>query len=165
MSFALGAFFGGVVVNESDASRRAATDLQPLEDIFAVLFFVSVGMRFDPGILLRQPFQVLAVAGIIAIGKSLAAAVIVLAMGRPLDTVLMVSAALAQIGEVSFILAGLGVSLGLLPPEGYNLILAGALLSIILNPFIFQAVDALRADKAAITSTSWKHPLSLLSAG
>lgn len=148
VSFALGAFFGGVVVNESDASHRAASDLQPLEDIFAVLFFVSVGMLFDPGILMRQPLQVAAVVGIIVIGKSLAAAVIVLALGRPLNTALMVSAALAQIGEFSFILGGLGVGLGLLPPEGYNLILAGALLSIILNPFIFQAVTRLRPAEA-----------------
>ncbi len=144
VSFALGAFFGGIVINESDMSHRAATDLKPLEDIFAVLFFVSVGMLFDPGILVRQPLQVLAVVGIILVGKSVAAAVIVLALGHSLDTALMVSAALAQIGEFSFILGGLGVSLGLLPPEGYNLILAGALLSIILNPFIFQFAATLR---------------------
>lgn len=148
VSFALGAFFAGVVIHESDVSHRAAQDLQPLEDVFAVLFFVAVGMLFDPGILVRQPFQVLAVLGIIVIGKSLAAAAIVLALGRPLDTALIVSAALAQIGEFSFILGGLGISLGLLPAEGYNLILAGALLSIILNPLIFHVVTALQPRQA-----------------
>lgn len=147
VSFALGAFFGGIVINESDASHRAASDLQPLEDIFSVLFFVSVGMLFDPGILVRQPLQVVAVVGIIVVGKSLAAAAIVLVLGRPLNTALTVSAALAQIGEFSFILGGLGLSLGLLPQEGYSLILAGSLISIVLNPFIFQAVSALLSDQ------------------
>jgi CPA2 family monovalent cation:H+ antiporter-2 len=144
VSYALGAFFAGVVINESDMSRRAASDLKPLEDIFAVLFFVSVGMLFDPKILVQQPLQVLAVLGIIVVGKSVAATLIVLALRRPLDTALVVSAALAQIGEFSFILGGLGVSLGLLPPEGYNLILAGALLSIVLNPFIFNFVTMVK---------------------
>jgi CPA2 family monovalent cation:H+ antiporter-2 len=142
VSYALGAFFAGVVINESDVSNRAASDLKPLEDIFAVLFFVSVGMLFDPGILVRQPLQVLAVLGIIVVGKSVAATLIVLALRRPLDTALVVSAALAQIGEFSFILGGLGVSLGLLPLEGYHLILAGALLSIVLNPFVFNLATA-----------------------
>jgi CPA2 family monovalent cation:H+ antiporter-2 len=144
VSFALGAFFGGVVINESDVSKRAAHDLKPLEDIFAVLFFVSVGMLFDPSILLREPLHVLAVVAIIVVGKFVAAMVIVLALRRPLATALTVSAALAQIGEFSFILGGLGVSLGLLPPEGYNLILAGALLSIVANPFMFNLVGMLR---------------------
>jgi CPA2 family monovalent cation:H+ antiporter-2 len=142
VSYALGAFFAGVVINESDVSNRAARDLKPLEDIFAVLFFVSVGMLFDPGILVQQPLQVLAVLGIIVVGKSVAATLIVLALRRPLDTALVVSAALAQIGEFSFILGGLGVSLGLLPLEGYHLILAGALLSIVLNPFVFNLATA-----------------------
>jgi CPA2 family monovalent cation:H+ antiporter-2 len=142
VSYALGAFFAGVVINESDVSHRAARDLKPLEDIFAVLFFVSVGMLFDPGILVQQPLQVLAVLGIIVVGKSVAATLIVLALRRPLDTALVVSAALAQIGEFSFILGGLGVSLGLLPLEGYHLILAGALLSIVLNPFVFNLATA-----------------------
>ena len=143
VSFALGAFFAGVVINESDLSRRAAADLQPLQDAFAVLFFVGVGMLFDPSILLRQPLQVLAVLTIIIVGKSMAAALIVLALRYPLDAALTVSAALAQIGEFSFILAGLGTSLGLLPAEGQDLILAGALLSIALNPLVFRAVTAL----------------------
>jgi CPA2 family monovalent cation:H+ antiporter-2 len=103
VSYALGAFFAGVVINESGVSRRAASDLKPLEDIFAVLFFVSVGMLFDPKILVQQPLQVLAVLGIIVVGKSVAATLIVLALRRPLDTALVVSAALAQIGEFSFI--------------------------------------------------------------
>jgi CPA2 family monovalent cation:H+ antiporter-2 len=148
VSFALGAFFAGVVVNASRLSDRAAADLQPLQDIFSVLFFVSVGMLFDPSILVRQPFQVLAAVAIIVMGKSMAAVGIVLALGRPMETALTVAAALAQIGEFSFILAGLGVSLGLLPEEGRNLILAGALLSITLNPLIFRAVSFLRPAKA-----------------
>jgi monovalent cation:H+ antiporter-2, CPA2 family len=143
VSFALGAFFAGVVINQSDLSRRASADLQPLQDAFAVLFFVAVGMLFDPSILLRQPLQVLAVLTIITVGKSMAAALIVLALRYPLDAALTVSAALAQIGEFSFILAGLGTSLGLLPAEGQDLILAGALLSIALNPLVFRAVTAL----------------------
>jgi CPA2 family monovalent cation:H+ antiporter-2 len=144
VSFALGAFFAGVVVNESDLSRRAADDLQPLQDAFAVLFFVAVGMLFDPAILLRQPLQVLTVVAVIVVGKSLAALAIVLALRYPLGTALTVSAALAQIGEFSFILAGLGVSLGLLPPEGHLLILAGALLSITLNPLTFALATRLQ---------------------
>ena len=141
VSFALGAFFAGVVIHESDLSQRAASDLQPLQDAFGVLFFVAVGMLFDPTILLRQPLQVLAVVAIIVIGKSLAAFGIVLALGRPVSTALTVSAALAQIGEFSFILASLGIALGLLPQEGHHLILAGALLSITLNPLFFYAVS------------------------
>lgn len=143
VSFALGAFFAGVVINESDVSHRAATDLQPLQSAFAVLFFVAVGMLFDPSILIRQPVQVLAVVTIIIVGKSVAAAMIVLALRFPLETALTVSAALAQIGEFSFILAGLGLSLGLLPEEGQDLILAGALLSIALNPLVFRAITSL----------------------
>jgi CPA2 family monovalent cation:H+ antiporter-2 len=140
VSFALGAFFAGVVINECDLSHRAAHDLQPLQDAFGVLFFVAVGMLFDPAILVRQPLQVLAVLGIIMLGKSLAAFGLVLALGRPFSTALTVSAALAQIGEFSFILATLGIGLGLLSPEGQHLILAGALLSITLNPLFFHLV-------------------------
>jgi CPA2 family monovalent cation:H+ antiporter-2 len=145
VSFALGAFFAGVVMNESDLSQRAATESLPLRDAFAVLFFVSVGMLFDPGILIRAPLQVLAVLAIIVIGKSVAAFLIVLAFRYPLNTALTVSASLAQIGEFSFILAGLGVSLGLLPEEGQSLVLAGALLSIALNPLVFHAVEPAQA--------------------
>jgi CPA2 family monovalent cation:H+ antiporter-2 len=147
VSFALGAFFAGVVVNESDLSHRAAKDLQPLQDAFTVLFFVAVGMLFDPSILIRQPLQVLAVLAIVVIGKSLAAFGIVRALGGSMRTALIVSAALAQIGEFSFILAGLGVNLRLLPAEGLNLIVAGALLSITFNPAVFSAAIAFAGGK------------------
>ena len=147
VSFALGAFFAGVVVNESDLSHRAARDLQPLQDAFTVLFFVAVGMLFDPSILIRQPLQVLAVLAIVVIGKSLAAFGIVRVLGGSMRTALIVSAALAQIGEFSFILAGLGVNLRLLPAEGLNLIVAGALLSITFNPAVFSAAIAFAGRK------------------
>jgi CPA2 family monovalent cation:H+ antiporter-2 len=149
VSFALGAFFAGVVINESELARRAASDTQPLQDAFAALFFVAVGMLFDPSVVLREPLRVLAVVAIIVVGKSLAALAIVLALRRPLSTALTVSAALAQIGEFSFILAALGVELGLLPGEGQSLILAGALLSITLNPLAFGAADRFAARRAA----------------
>ena len=140
VSFALGAFFAGVLLSESDLSHRAAADSLPLQDAFAVLFFVSVGMLFDPSILTREPGAVLAVLAIIVVGKSLAAFSIVLAFRYPVETALTVSAGLAQIGEFSFILAGLGVTLGLLPAEGRDLILAGALLSIALNSLVFATI-------------------------
>ncbi|NYZ11454.1 Kef family K(+) transporter [Azospirillum sp. RWY-5-1] len=143
VSFALGAFFAGVVLSESDFSHQAAADSLPLKDAFAVLFFVSVGMLFDPAVLLREPLAVLAVVLVVVVGKSLAAFAIVMAFGYPASTALSVSASLAQIGEFSFILAGLGTALGLLPPEGRDLILAGALLSITLNPLLFAGFDRL----------------------
>jgi monovalent cation:H+ antiporter-2, CPA2 family len=138
VSFALGAFFAGIVIHESDLSERAAEELRPLQDTFAALFFVSVGMLFDPAVLLRSPGQLLAVVAIIVVGKSLAALGIVLALGRPLRTAITVSAALAQIGEFSFILVGLGLSMGVFPPEGQSLVVAGALISITLNPLLFR---------------------------
>jgi CPA2 family monovalent cation:H+ antiporter-2 len=141
VSFALGAFFAGVVISESEVSQRAASDALPLQDAFAVLFFVSVGMLFDPAVLVQKPLQVLLVVLIILVGKSAAAFAIVLAFRHPVRTALTISASLAQIGEFSFILAGLGLSLGLLPPEGLSLILAGAILSITLNPFVFGAIE------------------------
>nr|WP_315207166.1 YbaL family putative K(+) efflux transporter [uncultured Albidiferax sp.] len=141
VSFALGAFFAGMVMRESEFSHRAAEDSLPLREAFSVLFFVSVGMLFDPRVLVEQPLQVLAVLAIIIVGKSIAAAGLVLAFRYPLNTALNVSAALGQIGEFSFILAGLGVSLGLLRPEGQSLILAGALISIAVNPLVFKAAD------------------------
>jgi monovalent cation:H+ antiporter-2, CPA2 family len=143
VSFALGAFFAGIVVNGSDVSHAAAAEALPLQDAFAVLFFVSVGMLFDPSVIVREPLHVLAVLAIIILGKSLAAFAIVLLFRYPVGTALTVSASLAQIGEFSFILAGLGVSLGLLPVEGQSLILAGALLSITLNPLMFRAIGAI----------------------
>ena len=144
VSFALGAFFAGMVMRESEFSHRAAEESLPLRDAFAVLFFVSVGMLFDPWVLLERPLQVLAVVGIIIVGKTLAAGVLVMAFRYPLNTALTVSASLAQIGEFSFILVGLGASLGLLPPEGQSLVLAGALISIALNQLVFRAVEPLQ---------------------
>lgn len=143
VSFALGAFFAGVVMSESDLSHQATADSMPLKEAFAVLFFVSVGMLFDPSILIKEPLAVLAVLAVIIVGKSLAAFAIVLLFRYPLSTALIVSASLAQIGEFSFILAALGLSLGLLPPEGQAYILAGALLSIALNPLVFWAMGPL----------------------
>jgi CPA2 family monovalent cation:H+ antiporter-2 len=140
VSFALGAFFAGMVLRESEFSHRAAEESLPLRDAFAVLFFVSVGMLFDPKVLIEQPLQVLAVVAVIVVGKSLAAFGIVLLFRYPLNTALTVSASLAQIGEFSFILAALGVSLKLLPPEGQSLIVAGALISIALNPLVFSLI-------------------------
>ncbi len=144
VSFALGAFFAGMVMRESEFSHRAAEESLPLRDAFSVLFFVSVGMLFEPRILVQQPLHVLGVVAIIIVGKSLAAFGLVLAFRYPLNTALTVSASLAQIGEFSFILAGLGVSLGLLPTEGMSLVLAGALLSIAFNPVLFAAIEPLR---------------------
>jgi monovalent cation:H+ antiporter-2, CPA2 family len=146
ISFALGAFFAGVVVNESDLSHRAAAETQPLQDAFAALFFVSVGMLFDPGILAREPLRVLVVLAIILLGKSLAAFALVRLFRYPTATALTASVALAQIGEFSFILAGLGLSFGLLPQEGQSLIVAGALLSITVNPLLFRARSLLAAQ-------------------
>jgi monovalent cation:H+ antiporter-2, CPA2 family len=143
VSFALGAFFAGMVLAESELSHRAAEESLPLRDAFAVLFFVSVGMLFDPTILLRAAGPLIAALLIVMLGKSVAALLIVLAFRHPLRTALTISASLAQIGEFSFILAGLGVSLGLLPPEGRDLILAVAILSILLNPLFFAALDRL----------------------
>jgi CPA2 family monovalent cation:H+ antiporter-2 len=137
ISFALGAFFAGMVLRESELSHRAAQESLPLRDAFAVLFFVSVGMLFEPMILVEQPLRVLAVVAIILFGKSIAAFALVVLLRYPASTALMVSASLAQIGEFSFILAALGISLGLLPHEGQSLILAGAILSIALNPLMF----------------------------
>ena len=143
VSFALGAFFAGMVLRESEFSARAAEQTLPLQDAFAVLFFVSVGMLFDPMVLIEEPMHVLATVAVIVIGKSVAAVALVLALGYPARTALVVAASLAQVGEFSFILAGLGMSLGLLPKEGNSLILAGALISIALNPLVFSAVAPL----------------------
>ncbi len=140
VSFALGAFFAGVVINESDLSHQAAAEALPLQDAFAVLFFVSVGMLFDPVIVLEHPGRLVAVLAIVLLGKSLAAFVLVLVFRYPVHTALTISASLAQIGEFSFILAGLGLSLGLLPPDGQMLVVAGALFSITLNPVAFAVV-------------------------
>jgi monovalent cation:H+ antiporter-2, CPA2 family len=141
VSMALGAFFAGMVVKESDFSHRAEEETLPLREIFSILFFVSVGMLFDPRIMIEQPLHVLAVVAIIMIGKTIAAMALVLFFRYPINTALTVGASLAQIGEFSFILAALGISLNLLSLEGQNLILAGALISITLNSFIFAAIE------------------------
>lgn len=143
VSYALGAFFAGVVLSESELSHKAAENSLPLQDAFAVLFFVSVGMLFDVSILVEQPFMVLAVLALIVLGKSFLAVVIVMGFGFPISTALIAAASLAQVGEFSFILAGLGITHGLLPAEGLSLILAGSLLSIALNPLAFWAADRL----------------------
>jgi len=144
VSLALGAFFAGMILSESELSHRAAQESLPLRDAFAVLFFVSVGMLFDPTIIVRDPWPVVGTLFIIVIGKSVAAFLIVLAFRRSVGTALTISASLAQIGEFSFILAELGVGLNLIPEEGRDLILAGAILSIILNPIVFFAADRIR---------------------
>jgi CPA2 family monovalent cation:H+ antiporter-2 len=147
VSFALGAFFAGMILGETPLSRRAAEETLPLRDAFAVLFFVSVGMLFDPQVLVEQPGPVLATVAIIVVGKSVAAYALVRAFGHTSQTALTVSASLAQIGEFSFILAGLGVGLKVLPETGRDLILAGALLSILFNPILFTlAVRRLRSN-------------------
>ena len=153
VSFALGAFFAGMILGETQLSRRAGEETLPLRDAFAVLFFVAVGMLFDPAVLVEHPLPLLATVLIIVFGKSAAAFGIVRAFGYPTQTALTVSASLAQIGEFSFILAGLGAALGVLPPEGRDLILAGAILSILANPVIFSLVagrgQSARAEAAA----------------
>lgn len=145
VSFALGAFFAGMIMRESSLSHRAAEESLPLREAFAVLFFVAVGMLFDPAVLVEQPLHVLAVIGIVVIGKSIAAFVLVLAFRYPLQSALTISASLAQIGEFSFILAELGVRLGMLPKEGQSFILAGALISIAINPMIFKLISPVHA--------------------
>ncbi|WP_062231539.1 YbaL family putative K(+) efflux transporter [Aureimonas sp. N4] len=144
VSLALGAFFAGMIMSESELSHRAAEDSLPLRDAFAVLFFVSVGMLFDPASLISDPLPVLATLLIIVVGKSLVAFALVRLFGHPTSTALTISVSLAQIGEFSFILATLGLNLKILPPEAKNLILGGAILSIVLNPFLFAWVDRWR---------------------
>ena len=146
VSFALGAFFAGMLLNESEFSHQAAQDSLPMRDAFAVLFFVSVGMLFDPRIVLDQPDMVLATTLVIVVGKSAAAYLIVRAFGHPTSTALTISTSLAQIGEFAFIIAGLGLSLGILPKDGHDLVLAGALISIMLKPILFSFLDRLVAS-------------------
>ncbi|WKV52019.1 MULTISPECIES: YbaL family putative K(+) efflux transporter [Dickeya] len=150
VSFALGAFFAGMVLNESELSQRAAHDTLPLRDAFAVLFFVSVGMLFDPMILVSEPLAVLSTLLIIVIGKSMAAFVLVHMFGHSKRTALTISVSLAQIGEFAFILAGLGISLGMLSENGRNLVLAGAILSIMLNPLLFALLERYLAKHETI---------------
>ncbi len=156
-----------MVMRESPLSYRAAEESLPLRDAFSVLFFVSVGMLFDPHVLISEPIHVIVVIAIIVFGKSLAAFFLVLLFRYPLNTALTVSASLAQIGEFSFILANLGVSLGLLPTEGQSLILAGAIISIALNPLVFHAIEPAQAwirsrSKLAQTLERPDDPLAVL---
>lgn len=144
VSFALGAFFAGMVLRESQFSHRAAEETLPFRDAFAVLFFVAVGMLFDPMVLIEQPLRVLTVVAIIIVGKSLAAMTVVLLLRYPLHTALTVSASLAQIGEFSFILIGVAAGLRLMPPETQSLVVAGSIISIAVNPFIFKAAEPLQ---------------------
>jgi monovalent cation:H+ antiporter-2, CPA2 family len=166
VSFALGAFAAGIVLAKSELSHRAAEESLPLQHAFAVLFFVSVGMLFDPAVLLRDPMALVGVLLIILVGKTVVAFAIVMTLGYPVSTALMVSASLAQIGEFSFILAGLGLSLGLLPPEARDFILGGALLSITLNPLIFGAMKswAGRLGTAAVFAAGDARRLARLQA-
>ncbi|MBA2650632.1 MAG: cation:proton antiporter [Legionella sp.] len=144
VSIALGSFFAGMIIRESEFSRRAAEKSLPFRDAFSVLFFVSVGMMFNPYIFVEHPYQVLCVVAIIIVGKSIAATAFVLALGYSLNTALTVSASLAQIGEFSFILASQGLKLKLLTTLGQELILAGAILSIALNPLLFKIINPLQ---------------------
>lgn len=146
VSFALGAFFAGMILGETPLSRRATEETLPLRDAFAVLFFVSVGMLFNPAVVVEQPVPLLATVAIIIVGKSIAAFLIVRSFGYSGGTALTVAASLAQIGEFSFILAALGTELGMLPPEGRDLILAGAIISIFANPFLFSLIASRPAE-------------------
>jgi CPA2 family monovalent cation:H+ antiporter-2 len=145
VSLALGAFFAGMMLRESPLSQRAAQESLPLRDAFAVLFFVSVGMLFDPFSVVRDPWPLIATLLVIIVGKSIAAFLIVIAFRHPVATALTISASLAQIGEFSFILAELGYASKLLSKQARDLILAGAILSIMLNPLVFAGVDWLIA--------------------
>jgi len=159
VSFALGAFFAGMVLNESELSHRAAHDTLPLRDAFAVLFFVSVGMLFDPMILVEQPLAVLGALAIIVFGKSLAALFLVRLFGHSKRTALTISVSLAQIGEFAFILAGLGVTLNLLPETGRNLVLASAILSIMLNPVLFAVLERYLAKTETIEEQTMEEAI------
>ncbi len=162
VSFALGAFFAGMLLNESELSHKAASDTLPMRDAFAVLFFVSVGMLFDPRILIEQPLPVIATFIIITLGKSAAAFLIVRLFGHPKSTAFTIAASLAQIGEFSFILASLGVGLKLLPEQGRDFILAGALLSIVVNPMIFTALARWQKRRKMQTQDASGNPESTL---
>jgi CPA2 family monovalent cation:H+ antiporter-2 len=157
VSVALGAFFAGLVLRESAFSERAAHESLPLRDAFAVLFFVAVGMLFDPRILVEQPLAVLATVAVILVGKTVAAGALVLLLRYPLSTALTVAVSLAQIGEFSFILLGLGQSLGLVPAEATSLVVAGAIVSIALNPLLFSGVEPLR--RWVLARSAWARKL------
>lgn len=170
VSFALGAFFAGLILNESELGHKAAAETLPLRDAFAVLFFVAVGMLFNPNILISQPWALIGTFLIIVVGKSLAAWLLVLMFGYPQRVGLIISASLAQIGEFAFMLAELGVTVGLLPTEGRDLILAAAILSILVNPLWFKAVDWIRlrsypVDRSAQTPVPTSNHVVLIGHG
>ena len=162
VSFALGAFFAGMVLGESDLSQRAAEEAIPLRDAFAVLFFVSVGMLLDPAVFVEHPLAVIATIAIIIVGKSVAAYLIVRAFGHSRSTAFTVSASLAQIGEFSFILIGIGIDLSMVPKESRDLILAGAIVSIMFNPLIFTLLERLGQEKAAEPAARPDEPATAL---
>ncbi|NQW51456.1 MAG: Kef family K(+) transporter [Rhodospirillales bacterium] len=162
VSFALGAFFAGMVLGETDLSQRAAEEAIPLRDAFAVLFFVSVGMLLNPMVFVDAPLAVLGTVAIIVIGKSAAAYLIVRAFGRSRSTAFTVSASLAQIGEFSFILIGLGIDLDMVPKEARDLVLAGAIVSIMVNPFVFTLLERLGGNKSAEPKDTPDEPSTTL---
>ena len=164
VSLALGAFLAGAVLSESRVSERAAHDVLPLTDVFSVLFFVSVGMLLDPGILRDEPLAIAAVVGVVIVGKGLAALLLVAALKRPLSTGLVVAAGLAQIGEFSFIVATTSLTLDLMPAKGFQLVVAASIISITLNPALFamiRPVEGWAARKRAAagvqsSTTRWR---------
>jgi CPA2 family monovalent cation:H+ antiporter-2 len=156
VSLALGAFFAGMILSESELSNRAAQESLPFRDAFAVLFFVSVGMLFDPAILWTRPWEVVGTLFIILVGKGVISYFLIVALRRPAGAALTISASLAQIGEFSFILAALGLSLGLMPPEGQSLVVAGSIISIVLNPLLMYVAERMRPQLEARSATSQK---------
>ncbi len=155
VSFALGAFFAGMVLGESELSHRAAEESLPLREAFAVLFFVAVGMLYDPSIVFREPVALLGTLFIVLIGKSVAAFVIVLLFRHTVGVAMTIAASLSQVGEFSFILIGLGLSLGILPEQGRDLVLAAAMLTIILNPFAFALTRRIEPHVEARVRQLW----------
>jgi CPA2 family monovalent cation:H+ antiporter-2 len=145
ISVALGAFVAGVVIGESDLSHRAAADALPFQDAFAVLFFVSVGMLIDPRVLMDQPLRVLATAGVVLLGNSVLVTLLLVLLRHPVGPSLRLGAAFGQVGEFSFIMAGLGGSMGVLPEEGRSLVLAAALVTIVANPLLYRGAQRLAA--------------------
>jgi len=144
VSPALGAFFAGVILSESDLAYQAGAETRPVQDAFTVLFFVAIGMLFDPSVLLSHPWHLLAGLSIVMVGKSLAALVIVMLFKFPVATALLISASLAQIGEFSFVLVAMGIQLKLMPPEALSIVVATAVLSIGLNPAVFQSLEPIK---------------------
>ena len=149
VSFALGAFLAGVVISESELSHQAAADALPLQDAFAVLFFVSAGMLVDPRVFVERPVALLAMIAVIVLWKPLVASTVARALGAPARVAYPLGGSLAQVGEFSFVLSGLGVALGVLPAADRALLLAAALVTITLNPFVARALAAM-GDRAAV---------------